>query len=350
MKNLVAVYPGIAGSRIDDCRTCHKDGSVILAGKTVQKNACDFCHYIPFPDKSASGQPTMFAQTLNLYGLAYKVAGRTKDALRSISDADSDGDGCVNRDEIHGRYLPGNKESRPGLPEMATKVLTVGLLRSMPVHSQFLLANAHKEHMDYYGTYRGVTVQDLLAALGVDIKGVTGITVMSADGYRKDLGVDAIAEPYPKGRFYSGLDAKALGAKRAFVKYPRRMPEGLSNGGEIPGEQRLLLAYERDGMPLDTSRLDPVSRRMEGEGPVRLVVPQTHPGPPDRGSAHSPSGYADGNDFDASKDHNAGLMVRGVVAIRINPAPEGYQEFDYMNGGWACINRGQVIAYGKGIK
>jgi hypothetical protein len=232
---------------------------------------------------------------------------------------------------------------------MATKVLTVDMLRTMPAHSEFLLTNASKQPEDYYAMYKGVTVQDLLAALGVDIKGVTGITVISADGYRKDIGVDAITKSYPKGRFFSGLDTRTLGAKKGFVRYPRRMPQGLSNGGEVPGEQRVLLAYERDGAPLTPSRLDPTSGKMDGEGPLRLVVPQTNPGPPDRGSSRSPSGYADGLDFDESKDHNAGQMVRGVVAIRVNPVPEGYQEFDHTNGGWAYITRGQAIVYGKGI-
>jgi len=44
--------------------------------------------------------------------------------------------------------------------------------------------------------------------------------------------------------------------------------------------------------------------------------------------------------FDEAADHNAGSMVRGVVAIRI----------DYMNGGWAYIDAGQLIIYGHGVR
>ena len=95
--------------------------------------------------------------------------------------------------------------------------------------------------------------------------------------------------------------------------------------------------------------LDPISGRMNGEGPYRLVVPQSVPGAPDRGSKYSPSGYEDGHDYDDSKDHNAGLCVRGIVAVRVNPIPDGYEEFDWKNGGWALIERGEIIVYGVGI-
>ena len=50
MNDLVAVYPGIAGTRLDDCHLCHTGGEVTSGGKTRTKNACDFCHYFPFPD------------------------------------------------------------------------------------------------------------------------------------------------------------------------------------------------------------------------------------------------------------------------------------------------------------
>jgi len=30
-------------------------------------------------------------------------------------------------------------------------------------------------------------------------------------------------------------------------------------------------------------------------------------------------------------------MVRGVVAISVNPLPAGFEEFDHHNGGWAYV-------------
>lgn len=42
-------------------------------------------------------------------------------------------------------------------------------------------------------------------------------------------------------------------------------------------------------------------------------------------------------------------MVRGVVALRVNPMPEGYEDLDAMNGGWAYVDAGQLVLYGYGI-
>lgn len=92
-----------------------------------------------------------------------------------------------------------------------------------------------------------------------------------------------------------------------------------------------------------SSYLDPVSGRIEGEGPLRIVVPQVTPGAPDRGSSYSPSNCGDGFDYDQTKDHNAGSMVRAVVALRINPMPARVEEFDHMNGGWAYVDAGQLV-------
>ncbi len=48
--------------------------------------------------------------------------------------------------------------------------------------------------------------------------------------------------------------------------------------------------------------------------------------------------------------HNAGSMVRGVIAIRIDPMPAGFEEVDYMNGGWAYVDGRQLIVYGHGVQ
>jgi hypothetical protein len=79
---------------------------------------------------------------------------------------------------------------------------------------------------------------------------------------------------------------------------------------------------------------------------LRIVVPQERPGKPDRGSTFSPTDCDDGFDFSEDADHNAGSMVRGVIAIRIDPMPVGVEKFDYLNGGWACVEVGQLIIYG----
>jgi hypothetical protein len=111
-----------------------------------------------------------------------------------------------------------------------------------------------------------------------------------------------------------------------------------------------MLAYLRDGSPMEPCTLDPATGRINGEGPLRLVVPQSKPGKPDRAMQLSPTGCNDGLDFDRSKDHNASAMVRGAVAIRINPLPDGYEDFDFKNGGWAFIAGKSLIVYGYGIR
>jgi len=58
-----------------------------------------------------------------------------------------------------------------------------------------------------------------------------------------------------------------------------------------------LAARKRDGVTLDPVSLNVAEGRIVGEGPLRIVVPQESPGPPDRGSRFSPSGCGDESDF-----------------------------------------------------
>jgi hypothetical protein len=352
----VTAYPAALGTRLDDCQTCHTGGTFTSGSgtsvKSYTKNACDFCHLIqhPAPDFNET-QPTTFAETLNSFGAAYLAAGRTLDALELIATDDSDGDGFANQDEIDALKYPGDPNSKPGQPAAPMKTFTMAQLQALAVHEEFLLANSNKQQFDDYATYLGVTIADLLTAAGVDPTdaGITGITVIAPDGYLKDVPMANVNQAYPAGLYYAGLDTATLGTECGFVTYPDTLPGGLTDGGEIPGEQWLLLAYERDGLAMDPSNLDITSGKINGEGPYRLVVPQTEPSKPDRGSQFSPTTCNDGNDYDSAKNHNAGDMVRGVIGIRINPLPEGYEDFDYHNGGWAYIDSETLIVYGYGI-
>jgi hypothetical protein len=174
------------------------------------------------------------------------------------------------------------------------------------------------------------------------------VTFLAPDGYAKDFSLNWIDEPFPPGIYYGGLDE----GDAAFVNYPpdELLPEGLVDGGEIRGEPWMLVAYTVNGEDLDSSYLDPFSGKLTGEGPYRSVVPQgyySQPGAPDRGSRSNPVG--DGWDYDDGKDHNAGLCVRGLVAIRVDPVPEGYEEFDWKNGGYSLVEKRHLIVYGAGI-
>jgi hypothetical protein len=141
--------------------------------------------------------------------------------------------------------------------------------------------------------------------------------------------------PYPRGRYYSAL---------GFVQYPA-LP-AYTYGQEIPEELDMVLAYERQGGPLEEGRLELSEGRMtlEGEGPFRLVVPQKIAGSPDR-SVRDPV-QGDMWDYDKDKDHNAGFCVRSVTAIRVEPLPEGTTDFNWFEGGWEMVNNGQVVIYG----
>jgi hypothetical protein len=290
-------------------------------------------------------------ETLSPYGTDYLNAGRSQKALKDIDGKDSDGDGFSNREEIADLKYPGLPRSRPGQKVAPRRELSLDELEALPSYREFLLANSHKQQCDTYATYTGIRIRDLLLAVGVDpdTESILGISVIAPDGYVKDFSVEEITKPFPAGRFYAGLDAATLGTDCMLVHYPEVLPQGLTDGGPIPDEQWLMLAYERDGLPMEPANLDITSGKIKGEGPLRMVVPQSQPGSPDRGSDYSPSRCNDGWDYDDSKDHNAGAMARGVVAIRINPLPEGYEDFDYRSGGWAYIDSRTLILYGHGI-
>jgi hypothetical protein len=357
MANLVRAYPKTAGTRLDDCQTCHRGGTFTVGSgerrRKVTRNACDFCHLTMYPVADyVEPQPKKIADTLNAFGRDYVAAGRSVSALLAIAGKDSDGDGATNGQEIEALKYPGDPQSKPGQPAAPVKVFTLAQLRALPAASEFLLTNADRQNHDAYATYKGVAVKDMLAAAGVDLArpGLQGITVISPDGYLKDVPLPDLTQPFPEGLFYAGLDVATKGPDCGHVAYPKTLPPGVKDGAAIPGAPWVILAYERDGQPLEPVRLDIKAGKIEGEGPFRVVVPQRKPGRPDRGSKHSPSRCNDGDDFDPARDHNAGLMPRGTIAIRVNPLPPGVEDFDYHNGGWAHVGSQTVLVYGFGVK
>jgi len=353
MKAFIKRYPVAAGTRLDDCQTCHRGGT---KGTDTEReySPCGYCHLLVFPnDRYKSGVPLTTADTLNGYGLAYEKAGRTFEALAAIDGQDSDGDGYRNGLEIARLRNPGDPASRPGLPQAATITLGWDEIRELPAHSQFMLMNTTKEPTDDYVLYKGVRILDLLSAAKIYLTGITGITVFAPDGYSVDYSVADIGAPFPAGVFYA--QPRAFEAtERAFVKYPEAIPPSTRDRQPIPGRPWLLLAFERDGRPLDPSSYEKGTGRLAGEGPYRLVRPQRDlagdpkmPGRPDR-SQKSPV-FGDGWDYVRGIDHNAGFCVRGACVIRVNPMPEGYEEYDWKNG-WPLVEGRKIVIYGCGIR
>jgi hypothetical protein len=315
-----------------------------MEGGRLVASSCDHCH-----DLLLHGEGRNALETLNGFGRDYLEEGRSGDALATIRERDSDGDGWTNDEEISLGRHPGSELSRPGQEVAPFRTVTLDAIRSLPSHTQFLLVNNIQQRFDEYTAYRGVTLEELFSVLEIDLDGATGLTFIAPDGYRKSLPVEYVVRVFPKPLFHSGLGIGALGRECGFVTYPPQLPDGVSAGLSLPGVFRLILAFERDGEPLEPSELDVADGRIVGEGPLRIVVPQESPGKPDRGSRYSPSNCSDDFDYRPDADHNAGSMVRGVIAIRIDPMPVGVEEFDYMNGGWAYADAGELIVYGHEV-
>ena len=350
----VRVYQHTVGTRLDDCQTCHRSATVLDEEQDeVHANPCDFCHFVIHPPADWTGLPAGFDETLNAYGAAYAAAGRNEAAIRAIAGADSDHDGYSNADEIADLRYPGDEGSYPGLPLCPVVTVTMAELRALPAHTQFGLANTTKQQFDYYANYTGVKIKDLLDAYGVDLTGATSIDVLAPDGFAHSFTLEQITSPFPAHRFFPGFGAADLGVDCGFVEYPAQT-HGYAYGDVITDEQWHILAYEREGVALEPSYLDPSSGRIEGEGPYRNIIP---PGSaddalnqPDRGKNWNTSGCTLNEwDFLSAKDHNAGSMVKGAVILRINPMPEGCEEFDIINGGWAMVDAEEILIYGHGV-
>lgn len=352
MKTFIRRYHGAAGSRLDDCQTCHRGGAR-GTGAEREFSPCGYCHLLQYPNpRYATGVPKSAADTLNSYGRDYAAAGRSMEALAAIADRDSDGDGSANAAEIAALRYPGDPASRPGQLLAPAVVLSWDDLMKLPIHRQLMLMNVTKEPTDDYVNYAGVPVAAVLQAAGVDLRGAEGITVFAPDGYSIDYSFDDVTRPYPEGYYYSGPRA-IEDPERIFVKYPPLLPAGVQDGRKIPSVPWLLLAYEREGTPLDGSYYEKGTGRLAGEGPFRLVKPQkdllgdpSKPGRPDRSLRAKV--FADGWDFNPAIDHNAGACVRGACVIRVNPMPSGFEEYDWKNG-WPLIQMKQIAIFGRGV-
>lgn len=342
--NLVRVYPSIAGTRLDDCQTCHRAG---FEGTDTRRiyNSCEYCHLIPFPDKKyKSGVPGDFEDTLNPFGKAYKEAGRSQAALHQISNMDTDGDGHSNTEEISSLCYPGNPDSKPNQPLAPFLTYDRKKLAGLPTHEQVLLMNTHKQKYDDYVLFKGVRLRDLLHSAGVDLKTAPGVTVFAPDGYSQDLSMSDIMREFPRGTFYRVPEFQD--PEKNLGRYPERIQRRLGDTDTIPDSLWLLIAYEADNHDLTPAHYQSSTGRLSGEGPYRLVTPQLTPGRPDRGS--SSQRYHDGWDFDETIDHNAGRSVRGACVIRVNPMPEGFEEYDWKNG-WSLIDDGKIVIFGHSI-
>jgi hypothetical protein len=224
--------------------------------------------------------------------------------------------------------------------------------------------NTTRQQYDDYVHYNGPTVKELLTQAGVDVNdaNITTISAISPDGFARDFDIDAVRNDngaggayYPDSVFYL-VDQSAMTTEQRFVNYPNPLPlcpDTLAtyvNNDPIE-DLWLMIAYQRnDGagfVNLNSAYYDPITGKLEGEGPFRIIPPQSNPGRPDRGSK-APK-VLDGWDYLDTLDHNAGLSNRGLCIIRVNPLPAGYEDYDTSNG-WSLIVDKKIVIYGYGVE
>jgi hypothetical protein len=346
-------YPQKAGTKLDHCATCHAGGSYVDGrGRTITMGSCQWCHYTYGYD--ASGD---IADTMNPYGNDYLISGRDVNALRAIEDWDSDGDGYTNLAEIEANTYPGHPDDHPGLVPAPYRVYTLDQLKDMPAHTQFMLMNTARggtTGLDSYDEYTGVVLEALLEDAGI-MSDATAVTAISADAWTQFHPLEATDEPgmyhiygsYPQATFYYDPEADAAANPGiGWVDYSAPAAQGRSHGDTIvvDGGLRAILAYANNGIDLTTGVLD-ADNRLQGEGPLRVVVPQRDPGPPDQQSTNSNEALI--WPYDPDLDHNAGACTRSTVMIRVEPMPPGTTDIDAFEAGWQLVDQGRIIVYGN---
>lgn len=339
----LGVYPETVGTKLDHCATCHSGGSYVDSrGRTVNMGSCQWCHYSYGYD--ASGD---IATTLNGYGQAYLANGRNAAAVTAIAAEDSDGDTYSNAAEIAALRYPGSAADDPTKVPAPSRVYTRAQLEALGQHTQFLLMNTSRSG-DSYAQYTGVPMETLLTDAGIT-EAATGIVVYAPDGFATNHPLDPAEDPnlyhvrgtYPQSTFH--FDAAADASAGGWCDYSAPSVTGRTNGDLIPDEMRLILAYKREGVYLNTGILTD-QNRLDGEGPFRVVPPQKVPSPPDQSSTAANQNVV--WPYDNSWDHNAGFSSRSATMIKVEPLPEGTTDIDILEAGWNYVDTDRIVVYG----
>lgn len=344
----LAVYPEKAGTKLDHCALCHSGGEYERRpGQWSSLGSCQWCHYSYGYD--GSGGQTALDGTLNPYGRAYLENNRNAAAISAIEDLDSDGDGYTNKAEITANRFPGDETDDPSLVTAPYRVYTMSQLKGLGRHTQFLLMNTSRSG-DFYAEYTGIPVEDLLEDAGI-LDSATGIIVYAPDGWSNYHPLEADPDPelyhvngtYPPASYY--YDPEADASAGGWCDYSAPSCQGRSHGNTISvsGGLKMILAYSREGVDLDTGVLNQ-ENKLDGEGPFRVVPPQKVPSAPDQSS------NADNQDvvwpYEYEWDHNAGAASRSATIIKVEPLPAGTTDINVMEAGWAYVDQKKIIVYG----
>jgi hypothetical protein len=320
-------YPSAAGTKLDNCYLCH------TGSPDGKKDSCDYCH----STYGFSPPHGDILSTLNSYGLAYYNAAGTPDPFVSIAGTDSDKDNFTNEEEILAGRLPGDSSDYPGVAEAPAKTYDRSAIRKLPKVTQFMAVDTAKSG-DFFAEYSGVDMWTLLLDAGISDDAYS-ITVYAADGYSKSFQVSDLKEDYEQGIFLS---------KYPWISFP--LSVDYKNGKHLPGKINYLLAYEREGFPLQESKIvvDGSNKyHLDGEGPYRFVTPLTEPVVPDR-SAWSIDRDNPPYPYNPNRPviRNGDNCIKVAVAIKVisndNPKPQ----YDWNGRAWEMVEKGELVVYG----
>jgi hypothetical protein len=339
---VLTAYPALKNTPADSCATCHASGVVkrISPGEGMRlENHCDYCHAVFVRDKKD------VRETLNLFGRAYLGAGRNTSALAALAAKDADNDGASNEAELKAGTNPGDAASSPKAAVARSRALTVAEIRTLaPAVDETIFLNSTKSRSgDGYSDFRGVTLADLLGAVGL-LDSAESVDLLSADGYERTFTLAEARKPWPQGVPAMGLGKAELGPC-GWVNYSSKT---LTAGTPLPAA-RILLAFEENGQALEKARMDADTGRIVGKGPLRAIVPQFVVAPPDlpqtADAACTPKVAAEYR-FHDEYDHNAGASQNAVVAIRVKPLPKGTRDIDWQTTAAARLDREEVVIFG----
>jgi hypothetical protein len=351
----LTVYPEKAGTKLDHCALCHSGGSYESKGKKTTLGSCQWCHYTYGYDAHGN-----IMDTLNEYGLDYLNGGKSTSAIEGIEGLDSDGDGYTNILEILATRYPGNKDDDPSKIPAPFRIYTRAQLEAMVQHTEFLLMNTSRSG-DFYATYTGVPIKDLLDDAAIDLGIADSIIVYAPDGWSQyhPLYYDADIEmyhvygdvpgqsyQYPPASYYYNLQADQDKNPDGWCDYNSPSCAAYSNGQAIPvsGGLKAILAIKRENTYLDAGVLTD-ENKLDGEGPFRVVVPQKYPNAPDQSSKSSVQDVI--WPYMEDWDHNAGACSRSATIIKVSPLPTGTTDIDIIEAGWAYVDANKIVIYGS---
>jgi hypothetical protein len=351
--NFLSAYPSKAGTKLDNCSLCHTGGSYTSGGKTTTFGSCQWCHYKYGYDKSGD-----ITATLNPFGKDYLAQGRNVAAFRTIETLDSDGDGFTNITEINAVRYPGDATDDPTKIVAPFRIYTKAQLQAMPQHAQFMLMNTTKSG-DYYATYSGVVMEDLLNRAGITAN-ATKITVYAPDGFSvghplvdSSSNTGSAYSPFVNGTYpaasyyYDSTADKAVSSSSGWCDYTSPGTAGRRNGDPIVVTDglRYLLALQAEGRDLVPGVLDATNKLASGtEGPFRTVTPQKVLGPPDQASTASNQSVI--WPYSANNDHNAGFSSKCATIVKVEPLPVGTTDINVLESGWNYIDQQKIVIYG----